>query len=68
MLINIGRQFDLHPVTEYEEMDDLLDHAEKRKDGKPVVFRRFHPAIEGLHPSLQLASKVLQLKHDWLSR
>ena len=58
VLIGIGSRFNLHPVIDYPEMDDLLEPAQKRKDGKPVVFRRFKPDIEGLHPSLQLASAV----------
>lgn len=58
VLIQIGRQFDLHPVLEYPELDDVLEPAEQRKDGKAVLFRRFKPDIVGLHPSLQLASRV----------
>lgn len=57
VLVDIGRRFDLHPVLDYPELDDILEPAEQRKVGK-ALFRRFLPNIVGLHPSLQLASRV----------
>lgn len=58
VLADIGRKFDLHPVVDYgPELDEVLDPAQTRKDGKSL-FRRFATDIQGLHPSLQIASRV----------
>jgi hypothetical protein len=59
VLVKLAAQFDLHPVTEYEDfqLDDLLDAPAKTSNGTPV-FRRFRPNFEGSHPSLELASKL----------
>jgi hypothetical protein len=58
VLVDIAKQFDLHPVLDYgEELDEILKSSEARSDGRSL-FRQFDPKIPGLHPSLQLASKM----------
>lgn len=59
VLVAIARDYDLHPVAEYDdfELDDVLEPAETSSDGTRL-FRRFRPRFPGSHPSLIAASML----------
>jgi hypothetical protein len=59
VLIAIAKEFDLHPVVDYDdfELDDVLEEAKASSDGSRL-FRRFKPTFQGSHPSLLLASRL----------
>jgi len=59
VLVAIAAQFDLWPVTEYDDfqLDALLDAPEPSSDGSKL-FRRFKAGFTAEHPSIPTASRL----------